>query len=84
MGFSIGIPELMVICGIVLFFGFIAWVSARVATRRRNPPISDSTIIDVVDSSPTGRLKELNRLLENNLITQAEYDVKKAEIMNQL
>jgi hypothetical protein len=84
MGFRIGIPELMVICGIVLFFGFIAWVSARVATRRRNPPISDSTIIDVVDSSPTGRLKELNRLLENNLITQAEYDVKKAEIMNQL
>lgn len=84
MGFSIGIPELMVICGFILFFGFIAWVGARVATRRRNPPISDSTIIDVVDSSPTGRLKELNRLLENNLITQAEYDVKKAEIMNQL
>ncbi len=84
MGFRIGIPELMVICGIVLFFGFIAWVSARVATRRRNPPISDSTIIDVVDSSATGRLKELNRLLENNLITQAEYDAKKAEIINQL
>jgi hypothetical protein len=84
MGFSIGIPELMLICGIVLIFGFITWVSARVATRRRNPPLSDSTIIDVVDSSPTGRLKELNRLLENNLITQAEYDAKKAEIMNQL
>lgn len=84
MGFSIGIPELIVICGIVLFFALIAWVSARVATRRRNPPLSDSTIIDVVDSSPTGRLKELNRLLENNLITQAEYDAKKAEIMNQL
>jgi len=84
MGFRIGIPELMIICGIVLFFGFIAWVSARVATRRRNPPISGSTIIDVVDSSATGRLKELNRLLENNLITQAEHDAKKAEIIKQI
>jgi len=84
MGFRIGIPELLIICGIILFFAVIAWVSARVATRRRNPPISGSTIIDVVDSSATGRLKELNRLLENNLITQAEYDAKKAEIINQL
>ena len=84
MGFRIGIPELMIICGIVLFFAFIAWVSARVTTRRPKPPISGSAIIDVVDSSPTGRLKELNRLLESDLITQAEYDEKKAEILKQL
>jgi hypothetical protein len=38
----------------------------------------------VVDSSATGRLKELNRLLESDLITQAEYDEKKAEIIKQL
>lgn len=82
--FRIGIPELMIICGIVLFFAFLAWATARRATRHPKLPNSGSAIIDVVDSSATGRLKELNRLLENNLITQAEYDAKKAEIINQL
>jgi len=85
--FRIGIPELMIICGIVLFFAFIAWAVARRATASRRPnlpPNSGSTIIDVVDNSPTGRLTELNRLLENNLITQEEYDAKKAEIIKEI
>ena len=82
--FRIGIPELMIICGIVLFFAFLAWAVSRRATRRPKPPLPGGTIIDVVDSSATSRLKELNRLLENHLITQAEYEAKKAEIIRQL
>jgi hypothetical protein len=83
--FRIGVPELLIICGIILFFALIAWATARRATRRPNlPPSSGSPIIDVVDSSASGRLKELNRLLEDDLITQAEYDEKKAEILKQL
>ena len=84
MGFRIGIPELLVICGILLFIAFVTWATARRATRRLKPPNSGSAIIDVVDSSATGRLKELNRLLENGLISQEEYEAKKAEIIDQL
>ncbi len=82
--FRIGIPELIFICGIILFLAFITWATARRSNRRPNLPPPDGPIIDAVDSSATGRLKELNRLLENDLITQAEYDEKKAEILNQL
>ena len=82
--FRIGVPELMIICGIILFLAFITWAMVRRATRRPNLPPSGGTMIDVVDSSATGRLKELNRLLEDGLITQAEYDEKKAEILKQL
>jgi Short C-terminal domain len=82
--FRIGLSELIIICGIILFFFFIAWATARRASRRPNLPPPGGPFIDAVDSSATGRLKELNRLLENDLITQAEYDEKKAEILKQL
>jgi hypothetical protein len=82
--FRIGIPELMIICGILLFMAFITWAMARRVTQHPKLPPSDNTIIDVVDSSAASRLKELNRLLEDDLITQAEYDEKKAEILKQL
>jgi len=83
--FRIGIPELLFICGIILFLAFITWAMARrTSGRPKNPPVSGGAIIDVVDKSATSRLKELNRLLESNLITQAEYDEKKAEIIKQL
>jgi hypothetical protein len=64
---------------------FITWAMARrTSGPPKNPPKPGGTIIDVVDKSATGRLKELNRLLEDGLITQAEYDEKKAEILKQL
>jgi hypothetical protein len=56
----------------------------RTSAHLKNPPRSGGAIIDVVDKSATSRLKELNRLLESGLITQAEYDEKKAEIIKQL
>ncbi len=84
--FRIGIPELLFIFGIILFLVFITWATARRATRHLpKPPLpGGGPIIDVVDSSPTGRLKELNRLLDSGLINQAEYDEKKAEILREL
>jgi len=82
--FSIGIPEIIFICGIILFIAFLGWAVARVSTKRPKPPISGRTIVDVVDKSATGRLKELNRLRESGLINQAEYEEKKAEILKQL
>jgi hypothetical protein len=81
----LGIPELLFICGIILFLAFITWaMGRRTSMRPKNQPKPGGTIIDVVDKSATGRLKELNRLLEDGLITQAEYDEKKAEILKQL
>ena len=81
----LGIPELLFICGIILFMAFITWAMARrTSGPPKPPPPRGGPMVDVVDKSPTGRLKELNRLLEDGLITQAEYDKKKAEILKQL
>jgi hypothetical protein len=84
--FRIGIPELIFIFGIIAFLVFLTWATARrSAGRPKHPPLpGGGAIIDVVDSSATGRLKELIRLLDSGLINQAEYDEKKAEILRQL
>jgi hypothetical protein len=43
-----------------------------------------STVSSPSDNSVTGKLLELNKLLENKLISQEEFDAKKAEIIKQL
>jgi hypothetical protein len=80
----IGIPEMIMICGILLAVGLISLVMVRMGTGRPNRSKSGKPMDLTVDKSATGRLKELNRLLENHLITDEEYEAKKAEILKQI
>jgi hypothetical protein len=82
--FRIGIPEFMIICGILLVVALISLVMVRMGVGRSKPPNPASPLDALVDNSPTGRLMELNRLLENDLITQEEYEAKKTEIIKQI
>jgi hypothetical protein len=82
--FRIGIPEFMIICGILLVVALISLVMVRMGVGRSKPPKPGSSMDLLTDNSATGRLMELNRLLENDLITQEEYEAKKAEIIKQI
>jgi len=85
---TLGVPELLLIslvCGvIVLIVILVVRLIVRSAGKRSDSPIAGSIVTPAPDNSATGKLKELNRLLESGLITQAEYDEKKAEIIKQL
>jgi len=61
--------------------------SQRQARRSDESPSSWSEIVDPVTHSlpdPTQRLQKLKEMLEQELITEAEYEAKKAEILEDL
>jgi hypothetical protein len=89
--FRIGVPEILLlfmVCGLPLFtilvVGGIVWLIVRATGKSPKPPMVGSTITPAVDTTVTAKLTELNGLLESNLITQEEYNAKKAEIIKQM
>lgn len=59
-------------------------VSEAVRRGRANVVVHDTQVVDLSDDDPAGRLAQLKQLRDQGLITAADYEAKKAEILSGL
>jgi hypothetical protein len=59
-------------------------VSAAVQRGQANVVVHDTQVVDLSDDDPAGRLAQLKQLRDQGLITAADYEAKKAEILSGL
>jgi hypothetical protein len=59
-------------------------VSEAVRRGQANVVVHDTQVVDLSDDDPAGRLAQLKQLRDQGLITAADYEAKKAEILSGL